>query len=452
MDTSLSADTVDKVLPKQKLIDLWHSRTALAEFQCACDVLQILKVSMKCVCGCCGGTIVGAGCHSAGCHMENGNKFTARARYVYAVVVEALLWVQVVAVLAVTGEKEQVYCQGKVCVCGCCGGTIVGAGCRSAGCHMENRRSLLPGQGMCMWLLWRHYCGCRLSQCWLSHGEQKKFTARARYVYVVVVEALLWVLVVTVWLSQEKRNKFTARARYVYVVVVETPLWVLVVTVWLSQEKRNKFTARARYVYVVVVEALLWVQVVAVLAVTGEKEQVYCQGKVCVYGCCGGTIVGAGCRSAGCHMENRRSLLPGQGVCMWLLWRHHYGCRLSQCWLSQEKRNKFTARARYVYAVVVEALLWVQVVAVLAVTGEKEQVYCQGKVCVCGCCGGTIVGAGCRSAGCHMENRRSLLPGQGMCMWLLWRHYCGCRLSQCWLSHGERKKFTARARYFVNLL
>ena len=33
------------------------------------------------------------------------------------------------------GEWEQVYCQGKV---GCCGGTIVRAGCSSAGCHMEN--------------------------------------------------------------------------------------------------------------------------------------------------------------------------------------------------------------------------------------------------------------------------------------------------------------------------
>ena len=33
------------------------------------------------------------------------------------------------------GEREQVYCQGKV---GYCGDTIVRAGCSSAGCHMEN--------------------------------------------------------------------------------------------------------------------------------------------------------------------------------------------------------------------------------------------------------------------------------------------------------------------------
>ena len=80
MDTSLSADARNKVFLRQRLVDLWQSRTASAEFQCACGVLQILKLSLKCVCGCCGGTIVRAGCSNAGCHMENGNKFTARAR------------------------------------------------------------------------------------------------------------------------------------------------------------------------------------------------------------------------------------------------------------------------------------------------------------------------------------------------------------------------------------
>ena len=60
------------------------------------------------------------------------------------------------------------------------------------------------------------------------------------------------------------------------------------------------------------------------------------------------------------------SLLPGQGRLLW--WHYSWG-RVFQCWLSH---------------------------------GEREQVYCQGKV---GCCGGTIVGAGCSTAGCHMENR-----------------------------------------------
>ena len=59
------------------------------------------------------------------------------------------------------------------------------------------------------------------------------------------------------------------------------------------------------------------------------------------------------------------SLLPGQGR---LLWWHYSEGRMLQCRLSH---------------------------------GEWEQVYCQGKV---GCCGGTIVRAGCSSAGCHMEN------------------------------------------------
>ena len=186
---------------------------------------------------------MGAGCHSAGCHMENGNKFTARERYVYAVVVGALLMVQVVAVLAVTwrmgtsllpvqgmvvtwktgtsllpeqgmcmrllwghycgpqlsqcwlshGEREQVYCQGKVCVCGCCGGTIVGAGCHSAGCHMENGNKFTA----------RARCGCNMV-------NRNKFTARARYVYAVAVGALLWAPVVTVlfvtWSTVFKKN------------------------------------------------------------------------------------------------------------------------------------------------------------------------------------------------------------------------------------------------------
>ena len=59
------------------------------------------------------------------------------------------------------------------------------------------------------------------------------------------------------------------------------------------------------------------------------------------------------------------SLLPGQGR---LLWWHYSEGRVFQCRLSH---------------------------------GEREQVYYQGKV---GCCGGTLVGAGCSSAGCHMEN------------------------------------------------
>ena len=184
---------------------------------------------------------MGASCHSAGCHMENGNKFTARARYVYVVVVVALLWVQVVTVLVVTWKTgtsllpEQGMCM-RLLWWHCCGHQL--SQCRLS--HGERGTSLLPGQGMCMRLLWGHCCGCRLSQCCLSHGEREQVYCQGK----VCVCGCCGGTIVgagchSAGCHMENRNKFTARARYVYAVVVVALLWAPVVTCWLSHGERG---------------------------------------------------------------------------------------------------------------------------------------------------------------------------------------------------------------------
>ena len=93
--------TGPSLLPGQGRLLWWHYSEGRV-FQCRLSHGEWEQVYRQGKVGCCGGTIVRAGCSR--CRLSH-------------------------------GERDQVYCQGNV---GCCGGTIVRAGCSRAGCHMEN--------------------------------------------------------------------------------------------------------------------------------------------------------------------------------------------------------------------------------------------------------------------------------------------------------------------------
>ncbi|XP_052244434.1 CST complex subunit CTC1-like [Dreissena polymorpha] len=116
-------------LPLVFLSDIWTQSCTSQVYRCACDVIRVPKVSLKCTCGTCTSLIVGGQCTSPGCITGETWDYSARASIVVddgsCVAMVTLTGPDVQSLLQLTDEqwnalRQEVSMVGEVFVQGVC--------------------------------------------------------------------------------------------------------------------------------------------------------------------------------------------------------------------------------------------------------------------------------------------------------------------------------------------